>query len=115
MVTFPKGKLSERRKTTMQNEARDERVKAFETELKKLVRNLLESPYAGGVGDVLRDTLHKRQRLLHPRPPYPRGAGGGPQGSPRTGRRFPSQDPSLPKAGLLGAVGDHPCPLRCRS
>ena len=26
-------------------------------------------PYAGGAGDVLRDTPHKRQRLLHPRPP----------------------------------------------
>ena len=25
-------------------------------------------PYAGGVGDVLRDTPHKRQRLLRPRP-----------------------------------------------
>jgi putative transposase len=59
MVAFPKGKLSERRKTTMQNEARDERVKAFETELKKLVRNLLESPYAGGAGDVLGDTPYK--------------------------------------------------------
>jgi hypothetical protein len=43
MVAFPKGKLSERRKTTMQNEARDERVKAFEAELKELVRGLLEA------------------------------------------------------------------------
>jgi len=99
----------------MQKKARDEMVKAFEGGAQGVGAGPSGGPYAGGAGDVLRDTPYKRQRLLYPRPPYPRGTGGGPQGSPRTGRRFPSQDPHLPKAGLLGAFGDHLCPLRCRS
>jgi hypothetical protein len=45
MVAFLKGKLSERRgKLPCKRKTRDETVKAFEAELKELVRNLLESP-----------------------------------------------------------------------
>ena len=43
MVAFPKGKHLGGGKATMQKKARDEMVKAFEAELKELVRGLLEA------------------------------------------------------------------------
>ena len=52
----------------MQKKVREEILKAFEAELKELVRNVLEM-------------LRREEQ----------------------------------KAGLLGAFGDHPCPLGCRS
>jgi hypothetical protein len=75
----------------MQKKARDEMVKAFETELKELVRNLPES--------FMREELamHLETHPTSANGYYtcdllnPRRAGGGPQGSPCTGRRFPSQ------------------------
>jgi hypothetical protein len=80
----------------MQKKARDEMVKAFETQLKELVRNIpgsfmreelamhLETHPTSANGYYTRDLLN------------PRRAGGGPQGSPCTGRRFPSHDHPLP-------------------
>jgi len=43
MVAFPKGKRLERRESYHAKKARDEMVKAFEAELKELVRGLLEA------------------------------------------------------------------------
>lgn len=78
-------------KATMQKKARDEMVKAFETELKELVRNLPES--------FMREELamHLETHPTSANGYYtcdllnPRRAGGGPQSYPCTGRRFPSQ------------------------
>jgi len=52
----------------MQEKARDEMVKAFEAELKELVRGLLEALMREERAMYL-ETPYKRQRLLHPRPP----------------------------------------------
>lgn len=98
MTAFPKGKLSERRgKATMQKKARDEMVKAFETELKELVRNLPES--------FMREELamHLETHPTSANGYYtcdllnPRRAGRGPQGFSCTGRRLPSRDSPLGK------------------
>jgi hypothetical protein len=43
MVAFPKGKRLERRESCHAKKAREKMVKAFEAELKELVRGLLEA------------------------------------------------------------------------
>jgi hypothetical protein len=60
--SLPEGKAF-RKEKSHRAEARGEKVKAFETEPKGVGAEPSRRPYAGGMGNVLKDALHKRQWL----------------------------------------------------
>ena len=92
----------------MRDETREEILKEVEERIKTMVKELLEALMKEEREIYLENHPTKANGYLHLGPPHPRRPFGEPQSSPRTGRRFPSPDPSLPKAGLAGTFRGHP-------